>query len=225
MTSRRDWLSEDAKRRMKRFFVRFVPLACAVVLLAAGSVREAKVSTVDEAGALLARQTGQSIRRWSTRDFGRDRFAGARSVVVPESRADGALAAIRERLGKGLVAFIGTTHSLAEKAAEGSEIVVGPGTSQFDIVRIAASDAVNYDMVTEDLIKRLEAWDKAYGIDIFHAESDTIELRLLTLPKNMRKFAEELYAFCPDIVDQGTETVEALQKEVEKTSTVFLWWD
>jgi hypothetical protein len=190
-----------------------------------GSGAESKITALEEAARLLGRQTGRPVRPYSTRDFGRDRFAGARSVVVPEGKAEGALAAIRERLGKGLVAFIGTTHSLAARADAGSEIVVGPGRSQFDIVRIAASDAVNYDMVTEDLIKRLEAWDKAYGIDIFRAESDTIDLRLLTLPKDLRKFVEEVYDFCPDIVDQGTGTVEALKEDVEKTRTVFLWWD
>ena len=62
--------------------------------------------------------------------------------------------------------------------AEGVEVVVGPGKRQFDILRIAASDAANYDMETEDLIKVLEKWDRLYGIDIVAAETDTIQLTL-----------------------------------------------
>jgi len=63
------------------------------------------------------------------------------------------------------------------------------------------------------------------GIDIFHAESDTIELRLLTLPKNLRKFAEELYDFCPDIVTQGTRSVRNLEIELRESQYLYCWWD
>ena len=38
-------------------------------------------------------------------------------------------------------------------------------------------------------------------------------------------FAREVYAFCPDVVDQGTETVEALAAEMKQENTVYLWWD
>lgn len=181
--------------------------------------------SLDEAAVMLGKEASAPVRPYSTRDFGRDRFSGARSVLVPPTKAEQLLTRIRPRLGKGLVAFIGTTHNLATPKVEGMEIVVGMGATQFDILRIAASDAVNYDMVTEDLIKKLQAWDAAYGIDIIQAETDTIQLRLRSLPKDMRKFSEEVYAFCPDIVDQGVGSVDELEKEITKSRQVFLWWD
>jgi hypothetical protein len=41
----------------------------------------------------------------------------------------------------------------------------------------------------------------------------------------MLEFAKEVYQFCPDVVDQGTETVEALASERKRTNRVYLWWD
>ena len=182
--------------------------------------------TLEAAAKRLSEITGTPVRNYSTCDFGRDRNPEARSVVIPESRSRQILHQIRSELGPKLVAFIGTTRWLGdEKHAEGVEIVIAKADSQFDILRVAQSDAVNYGMVAEDLIKKLNEYDRAYGIDIFHAETDTIELKLSKLPGDMPAFCEDLYKFCPDIVDQGVGSVDALEREIRKTHEVFLWWD
>nr|WP_253260919.1 DUF4253 domain-containing protein [Rhodanobacter glycinis] len=80
-------------------------------------------------------------------------------------------------------------------------------------------------MGTEDLIRKLKQWDVAYGIDIVMADTDTIQLRLKTVPPDIHAFAKELYAFCPDIVDQGVGSVEKLERSIRESRTVFLWWD
>jgi len=37
--------------------------------------------------------------------------------------------------------------------------------------------------------------------------------------------ALEQYAFCPDIVEQGTETLEGLAGEILNQPHWFFWWD
>lgn len=203
----------------------------ALVLLGCASREElqpqrARIVNLDAAAERLSEVSGAPIRNYSTRDFGRDRYPDARSVVVPNTKAREILQQVRSELGPGLVAFIGTTQWLGdEQHADGEEIVVARGNSQFDTLRVAKSDAVNYDMVTDDLIKKLTEYDRDYGIDIFHAETDTIEFRFSKLPADLPGFCKDLYEFCPDIVDQGVGTVEALESEIRKTQEVFLWWD
>ncbi len=58
-----------------------------------------------------------------------------------------------------------------EKYHDGEDIVVANGGSQFEILRIAQSDVVNYRLVTEDLIKKLTEYNRKHDIDIFHAET------------------------------------------------------
>lgn len=180
---------------------------------------------LDAAATRLAEFAGKPVRNFSTRDFGREKLVAARSVVVSEENAELILAKLRHDLGPGLIAFIGCTKSHAENSEPGSEIVLAKGTDQFEILRVAASDAINFDMTTEDIIKKLKEYDASYGIDIFHAETDTIEFRFKRMPDDLPAFCKDLYKFCPDIVDQGLETVDNLEQTIRETEMVLLWWD
>lgn len=181
--------------------------------------------TLDQAGRVLTQITGKTARPYSTRNFGREQFSGARSVLVSASDADAELQKVRKAISPGLVAFVGTTHSLATPKPSGVELVVGAGDDQFSILRIAAADAANHGKTTEDLIARLQLWDAAYGIDIWQAGTDTVQLRFKKVPVDLGRFAKEVYEFCPDIVEQGVGSVSALEKEIRRTQSLFLWWD
>jgi len=37
--------------------------------------------------------------------------------------------------------------------------------------------------------------------------------------------ARRFYAFCPDVVDQGTETVDALARDLGESQRLYCWWD
>lgn len=178
-----------------------------------------------QASQLLHEVTGEQVRNYSTRDFGRQRFNGAVSVLVPPDKAETLLRAVRQRLPVGLVAYVGTTNSLAAPPAKGAEIVIGPGRDTLDILELAKTDAINYDKDTAQLRHKLAQWHKNYGIDIWQAETDTIQLRFTRLPKDLAAFSREVYDFCPDIVDQGVGTPAALAQAIRNESGLLLWWD
>ena len=196
-----------------------------ITLLFAG-ISHAQISqNLQQASQLLRQITGAEVRPYSTRDFGREKYDGAISVLIDEQKAESILAKIRNELPSGLVAFIGTTRSLAKPPAKGVELVVGHGQGPLDILEIAKTDAVNYDMVTNDLKARLAQWHNTYGIDIWQAETDTIQLRFKQMPSNLKAFAKEVYKFCPDIVDQGVGTESALIQAIKEQKGLYLWWD
>jgi len=91
-------------------------------------------------------------------------------------------------------------------------------------LRLARTDAVNYDMLTEDLINWLSDRDPILSIDILQASTDTIFAWLGGQPSDMNAFMQDLYEFCPDIVDQGTGVVDGLRDMVE-AHVLYLWWD
>ncbi len=180
----------------------------------------------ESAQEALARLGIREARPYSTYDFGRERDEGCLSVVVPAGEAEALVWRLRDALGPGLVAFVGTSQWLGDEThEEGAEVAVGPGGSQLDILRLARSDAANYDMYTEDLVAKLGGYDEEFGIDITHAETDTILFNLVGWPADLAAFARDLYEFCPDIVDQGVGSVEELREVVEATGKVALWWD
>lgn len=180
---------------------------------------------LEAGGRVLQEVTGQPVRGFSSRDFGREPFDGGRSVLVPEDQAERLLDPVRARLPRGLIAFVGVTNSLALPKPDGVELVVAEGTDQFDILRVAATDGTNFGLGTEDIVDELQKWDRQFGIDIWQAETDAIQFRFVTLPKNMHAFAQRVYAFCPDIVDQGVGDVAALEKLMRQEQGLVLWWD
>jgi hypothetical protein len=179
-----------------------------------------------ETGArILAETTDASVRPYSTRDFGRERYSNGRSVLVDERSAEGFLLQVRRKIPRGMVAFVGVTNNLSKPKPAGVELVVALGTSQFDILRAAATNGINYGLATEDIVKELQSWDKECGIDIWQAETDVVQLRLKTQPKDLKSFARRVYKFCPDIVEQGVGNPDELAKLIAKEKAVFLWWD
>ena len=181
--------------------------------------------TFNEASTLLHRISAAKVRPYSTRDFGREQFSGAISVLVSEEKAEKILLAVRKELPPGFVAFIGTTRSLTTPPAVGVELVIGRGTGPLDVLDVAQTDAINYGMTTRKLKGRFARWHKAFGIDIWQAETDTVQLRFQKMPRDLKSFAKEVYKFCPDIVDQGVGTEEALLKDIQNTKGLYLWWD
>lgn len=184
-----------------------------------------KVTNLDEAAARLSQLSGKPAGTYTATADDAGPNPDARMVTVPAAKAPRVVETLRQELNPGLIAFVGHVDLLAEPNADGSEVVVAKGTDQFDILRVAKSDAANYEKDTEDLIKRLKMFDEKYGIDIFHAEIDTVEFRLRSPPKHLKAFCKELYEFCPDIVEQGAGDLQTLEKEIARTQSVFLWWD
>ncbi len=203
----------------------------------------------EKAASKLSSVTGLKVQDFSHCDFGRDRNPTCISVLVEEKkglnpfptlvgRIEGIfgnpraqkqaidfLHELRPQLDPDLVAFIGTTRWLGEFKPNGVELVIGEGKCQEDILRLAKVDAINYDMDTEALVKKLQHYDAQIGIDIIQAETDTVWFELKNLPEDLPAFAADLYEFCPDLVDQGCGDLHGLIAELKKDRRVCLWWD
>jgi hypothetical protein len=75
------------------------------------------------------------------------------------------------------------------------------------------------------VLARVKKWDERYGLDIQAAGHDWMEARFKRPPPDMDIFASEVHKFCPDVVDQGTGSVQELAREMKQINGVYLWWD
>jgi hypothetical protein len=55
----------------------------------------------------------------------------------------------------------------------------------------------------DDVIARLKRWETLCSFRIVGADGDWVELEFVTLPRDLSAFAKDVYAFCPDTIDQG----------------------
>ncbi len=95
----------------------------------------------------------------------------------------------------------------------------------FEVIRVMGTNGWNYDISPQMVTERLRRWDRDYGLTLHGAGFDWLEASFQRPPADMRKFAEEVYAFCPDVVDQGTESVEELARQMKQSNVLYLWWD
>lgn len=96
---------------------------------------------------------------------------------------------------------------------------------KYDILRFEGTNGINYNIFIEDIISKLITWEAKYGLELVGVGSDFVQANYIKKPQNIDQHAEELYKFCPDIVDQGVGSVENLKSEIRKSNQLYLWWD
>ena len=165
---------------------------------------------------------------YSLVDFGREKNLDCISVVLdnaqlPNSRV--ILMKLRGSIPKGYVCFVGTTHWCGDFKPNGFEVVIGPGRSQFDIIKHAKTDGVNCDISTEDIILKLKSFDKEVGINILQASTDYVEFEFVKQPEDLLAFTRKVCSFCPDLINQGTGRAEDVMTWIKNNKKVYLWWD
>ena len=174
---------------------------------------------------LLEGVSRRPVRQYATIEYGEKRRGCAVSAVVPEELSEAVVTKIRERLPSGWVAFVGTTGWPEDAGLEGHEVVLAPGESQFDMLRIAGTEPLGGKMGTEALIRFLKELDSALGIRILFAETDAVGFYFDRPPRDRRAFVQRIISLCPNVLDEETPTPEALEKDIFELSFVFMWWD
>jgi hypothetical protein len=80
----------------------------------------------------------------------------------------------------------------------------------------------------EEHLAVLRHWSRLYGAEPVGVTRDTVECAA-TRPPATRDAAlalgHEHYAYAPDIVDQGTETIDALAAGLLGGTAWYFWWD
>jgi hypothetical protein len=104
-------------------------------------------------------------------------------------------------------------------------LAILPTTDQFQVPPAMRTNGANEGKGLADVVAGLKAIYAECPFILTKATFDTIEGEFTQPIKNPAKLAKMMYELCSDIVDQGTQTVGKLAKDVKKTRRLFLWWD
>ncbi len=80
----------------------------------------------------------------------------------------------------------------------------------------------------EEHARLMRAWEARFGAEVVGVANDFIELRVARPPTDRAaalRLAVEHYAYCNDVVEQGTGSIEALAATLLNGSVWFFWWD
>lgn len=174
---------------------------------------------------VIKQVTDSSIQPFYATDS-KSKIAGV-SFVTFEDYAEQQVIKLQSEVQKlGYLAFI-CERSFSQGSKSECRIAIIQGNGQFDILTIQQTNGVNYEVSNKDVIFKLRKWNDRYPFIIIGADHDWVDAIFSVLPtdEEMQSFAQEMYEFCPDIAEQGTESIEELVAEIKKTKKLFLWWD
>ena len=184
------------------------------------------VTGIPEPILLKMKQAGENIRQFEPEGYNSDSSNELPSGITINVKYTKSVATVHQlQESVGLEYFVFISERNYGMHGNPDHITLLKTSDPYDALRIMQTNGTNYDIDTDTLIARLKEWDKRFGIKIQGASGDWVEAEFIHQPTDMMEFAKEVYKFCPDVVDQGTETVEKLASEMKDNNTLYLWWD
>ncbi len=117
---------------------------------------------------------------------------------------------------------------LAMLAEQLTELTLVPAAAGWQVPGLLAWDgAGNYDRHGDEHATMLRRWAGHHGVELVGLSDDVMTLRIGHPPTSAvdaLDFAVEAYWYCPDSVEQGLETVDALAELLMGPACSF-WWD
>jgi hypothetical protein len=152
----------------------------------------------------------------------RQNIRGGYSFSMPRLRADKVLDThFQKARDAGFLLFRATPSS----SVGNHTLVLLPTSDVYAPVQGMQTNGANYDLMPSDIIRWLKALETRQPFVLDGIGHDFLEGRFTTELKDANALAKDIYEFCPDVVDQGTETIKRLSAELKKTKRLFLWWD
>ena len=108
---------------------------------------------------------------------------------------------------------------------EGDRVALFPRSDSYKLVRLMGTNGWNYQIGPDSIVVVARGARARRAVQYTGIGFDWIEGRFLSEPRDPGALARRFYAFCPDIVDRGTETVAALASELRRSRTLYCWWD
>jgi len=83
------------------------------------------------------------------------------------------------------------------------EVLILKTDDPYAAIRLRGTDGADYGVSNGDIIDRLQDWRQLCELRVVGAAWDWVAIQFETLPEKICAFAEEVYLFCPDTVEQG----------------------
>jgi hypothetical protein len=96
---------------------------------------------------------------------------------------------------------------------------------QYRVVKIVGTSAPGAHISNADVIDWLRALAQDEPFVLTGIGDDHIEARFVGRLADPPAMARRLYAFCPDIVDQGAGSTGELATELRRLNSFSCWWD
>lgn len=143
-------------------------------------------------------------------------------LVIETSEGQNMLYKIRNQLrnSDNQVYFLEDSIGYAE-----DKLALVPSKDDLEYLRMIRPDGINHGLSADDVIEKYQTWNQQFGLKLNGAGRSWLEAEILKDPPDWQAFAQEVYQFCPNVIDQGVGSVEILAEEMMNHYSLHLWWD
>lgn len=177
----------------------------------AGAVRALERLAGDSAVPLVGTDTG-----------GEARATPGVTVGVAAAQSQAMVAALQPTfLAQGFYLF------LSERGFGGQpdRLALFPRPDPYEILRLMGTNGWNYGIGPDSIAAWLKTLERDQPFMLTGIGFDWVEGRFQGDIRDVGALAQRFYAFCPDIVEQGTGSVDGLVRELRASRTLYCWWD
>lgn len=79
------------------------------------------------------------------------------------------------------------------------------------------TNGIHCGLTTDGVVAVLKDWDARFGIEISDVSESRLTVAFRTLPEDLSGLAQEIHAFCPDVVEQGFGCMDEMVEMYEET--------
>lgn len=152
-----------------------------------------------------------------------EKIEGGVSFDVPQQKLESLLTKAHAHfLAKGFYLFRYDQHF--NIGGQPDKVGLLPTNDKYAVMAVMDTNGDNYEIGTAGVIAWMKELEQEQPFVLTGIGFDYMEGNFTTPLKNPQDLARRMYQFCPDIVDQGVSSVEALAKELQKGKLHF-WWD
>jgi hypothetical protein len=122
--------------------------------------------------------------------------------------------------------FLARELYVFEPVANEKEVVaILPTGNREDVIAGMGTGSGNEGVSTGNVLAFLRGMERTNPVVLTGIGHDFLSGRFKAAVVDPEGLAKELYAICPDIVDQGFESVERLAAHLRSKGLLFMWWD
>jgi hypothetical protein len=159
-----------------------------------------------------------------TDSVGDSRVTEGFAVNVPSERAERLVDATQSRfLERGFYVFRAEQHfGIGDRA---DRVALFPRGDAYEVLKLMGTNGWNYGVGPDSVIAWLRTLESDHPFVLTGIGFDWVEGHFRSAVRDADALARRFYAFCPDVVEQGTGTVDALARELIESQRLYCWWD
>jgi ankyrin repeat protein len=100
-----------------------------------------------------------------------------------------------------------------------------PTSDKYAVIAAVGTSGNEAGLSTPDIIAWLRGLEKEQPFLLCGCQFDVVDIMFTEPVGDPQGLAERMYAFCPDLVDQGAGSTAALAVNLRATGRVHFWWD